>query len=134
MSLKKLFRERKSPYSFEQTLETIESNVKNAGWKIPKTHNFQKTILKNGFGDVGKLIQLEICSPYHAYQLVSEDDNKLISIIMPCSISVYEKSDGNTYVATTNLEGLGKEFGGVVEETMLDVLVYEDKFLHFLHN
>ena len=37
---------------------------------------------------------------------------------MPCTISVYEKGDGETYAPSTNAPLLGRAFGGVVAEVM----------------
>ena len=41
-----------------------------------------------------------------------------LSVMMPCSIGVYEKSDGKTYISTMNAGLLGRMFGGVVAEVM----------------
>lgn len=37
---------------------------------------------------------------------------------MPCTISVYEKSDGRVYIGTMNAALLGRMFGDTVAETM----------------
>jgi uncharacterized protein (DUF302 family) len=37
---------------------------------------------------------------------------------MPCTISVYEKSDGKAYIGSMNAGLLGKMFGGTVAEIM----------------
>jgi len=42
------------------------------------------------------------------------DDARLVSAMMPCTISVYEKDDGNIYVAHMNAGLMGKVFGGVI--------------------
>ena len=38
--------------------------------------------------------------------------------MMPCTISVYQKSDGKTYIGTMNAGLLGKMFGGMIAEVM----------------
>ena len=46
---------------------------------------------------------------------------------MPCTISVYQKSDGKTYIATMNAALLGKMFGGTVAEIMGDKVAVDQK-------
>ena len=38
--------------------------------------------------------------------------------MMPCTVSVYQKSDGKAYIETMNAGLLGKMFDGVVAEVM----------------
>jgi uncharacterized protein (DUF302 family) len=35
---------------------------------------------------------------------------------MPCTIAVYEKSDGKTYVSLMNMDMLGMIYGGLIAE------------------
>ncbi len=37
------------------------------------------------------------------------DDERIISVMMPCRISVYEKKDGKAYVALINAGSLAKD-------------------------
>ena len=37
---------------------------------------------------------------------------------MPCTIAVYQKNDGKTYIGTMNAGVMGKLFGGVISEVM----------------
>lgn len=58
-----------------------------------------------------------------------------VSVMMPCSIAVYQKNDGKTYVSTMNNGLMGKMFGGVVAEVMGGpVAANEEKFMAFLNN
>jgi uncharacterized protein (DUF302 family) len=41
-----------------------------------------------------------------------------MSVFMPCTISVYEKSDGKASIGTVNAGLLGRMFGGTVAEIM----------------
>ena len=34
--------------------------------------------------------------------MMLKDENKVIATMMPCTISVYEKADGKTYIGTMN--------------------------------
>ncbi|MEA3282854.1 MAG: DUF302 domain-containing protein [Euryarchaeota archaeon] len=63
--------------------------------------------------------------------LLMEDDAKYVAVMMPCSVAIYEKSDGNTYVASMNVGMRGKVFGGAVDQTMSKVTADDKKILGF---
>ena len=50
---------------------------------------------------------------------------------MPCTISVYEKSDGKTYISMMNLELMGKMYGGDVETMAVKLAPQMDAMLTF---
>jgi uncharacterized protein (DUF302 family) len=50
---------------------------------------------------------------------------------MPCTISVYEKKDGKTYIGTMNAGLLGDMFGGTVTTVMKEVASDQQSFIAF---
>jgi uncharacterized protein (DUF302 family) len=70
---------------------------------------------------------INLCSPDYAYDILKEDDNKIVSVFMPCTISVYEKSDGKAYIGAMNAGLLGTMFGGTVAEIMGEKVAAEQK-------
>jgi len=71
----------------------------------------------------------ELCNPKHSYRLLSKDDERIYSSLMPCRLSVYEKSDGKTYISRLNSIILSKQIGGLVEEVMTDATDETEGFL-----
>lgn len=51
---------------------------------------------------------------------------------MPCSIAVYTKADGKTYVSSINAGQMGNLMGGVVDEVMTQVDSEQHRILRFL--
>ena len=47
-------------------------------------------------------------------KILVNDDLKKLTTMMPCTIAVYEKSNGKTYISMMNMEMLGMIYGGVV--------------------
>ena len=115
-----LISEVQSPLGFEETLEFIEDQAKSIGWKVPKKWkaNFQKNFMKIADKDIGPMKLLKMCEPHIAADLLEKDMNKFLSVMMPCTFSVYQKSDGKTYVAMMNLELFAKAMGGDVVPAM----------------
>lgn len=127
-----MLHEQVSPYDFERTLQTITDHAKTRGWKVPKVYDFQETIRKEGGGDIGKVRVIELCQPKYAGELLKSDEHKVMSVMMPCAIGIYEKSDGKTYVATLNMKLMSKVFGGPVGEMLAQVAEDDAAMLSFL--
>jgi len=109
-----------SPLGFDETLERLESNAKKLGWKVPKKWkaNFQRNFKKIVGKDIGPMRLLKLCEPGIAADLLIADKNKFLSVMMPCTFGVYEKSDGKVYVAMMNLELIATVMGGDVVPAM----------------
>lgn len=74
---------------------------------------------------------INICQANHAFSILKNDVDRKISVFMPCTMSVYEKSDGRTYIGTMNVDLLGKMFGGNVAEVMVEVATDQQSFISF---
>jgi uncharacterized protein (DUF302 family) len=118
--------ETKSPYGFEETVSMIAEGAKQRGWVVPKVHDFQQALLKYDQDDPGRIKVLKVCKPEYAARLLKRDENKFVSVLMPCSVSIYEKSDGHTYVAAMNMKLMSKLFLGDIGQ-MLSVVAEEDR-------
>lgn len=115
-----MMQETESPYDFTHTTERFETTVENtAGWKILGTLDLQAKMDAHGY-DVERITVYEICSPDYAVNILECDDERLVSPMMPCRVSIYEKSNGQTYVGRMNSGLMARLFGGVVQRTMAD--------------
>lgn len=112
-----MFFESKSKYSFDDTVSKLTDAIVQGGWKVIHTHDLQETMTKNGY-EVAPVKVLELCKPQYAQKLLSVDELRIYSNLMPCRISVYEKADGHTYISRMNSAMFAAMIGGVVEEVM----------------
>ena len=112
-----MFFENKSRFGFEETINQLTELVPENEWKIIQMLDLQETMRKNG-KDVLPVKVVEMCKPDYAYQLLSEDSQRIYSNMMPCRISVYEKSDGNTYISRMNSAMFAEQIGGVMQGVM----------------
>lgn len=112
-----MIHEIESQYTFEETLENIEVNAKAKGWKVPKKWkvNLHKNMLKVVKVDIGPNTLIKMCEPKAAADILIHNELKRLSSIMPCTISVYVKTDGKTYIGYMNMQVLGLLFGEKVE-------------------
>ena len=107
-----------SPLGFDETLVKLEENARGAGWKVPSKWkvNFQKNLLKVTGTDIGKNQVLKMCEPQAAAKMLVHEEYKRLTTMMPCTIAVYEKSNGKTYISIMNMEMLGMIYGGLIAD------------------
>ena len=112
-----MFIENKSRFNFEETILKLTEAVSKSDWKLIHMHNLEQLMLNNGH-EVLPAKVMEICAPSFAFKLLSKDEERIYSNMMPCRLSVYEKSDGKTYVSRMNIEQFASSMGGVIQEVM----------------
>jgi len=112
-----MLHEAQSKYDFEKAVQVFEETALAMGWKIPVVHDMAEVMKKNGY-NVKNMKVFELCYPAHAYEILSRDDERIVSNMMPCRVSIYEKSDGKTYISWMNTSLLGNMMGGVVGDVM----------------
>jgi uncharacterized protein (DUF302 family) len=96
-----LIREEKSKYGFEETVTAFKSAVTEAGWVIPAVHDLQKSMADYG-AEVNKVKVFAVCYPEHAVKILSGSDERIVSSMMPCYVSIYEKEDNAVYISMIN--------------------------------
>jgi uncharacterized protein (DUF302 family) len=126
--------EKKSPYDFDKTVATIQENAMKRDWLVAKVYDFQKSLLKHKQPDPGRIKVLKLCHPEIAGKMLANDENKHVSVMMPCTISVYEKKDGNTYVAMMNMSLMSKVMGGEIGAILKRVAEEDAALLAFLEH
>lgn len=115
--MENMFIEVPSKFAFEQTVTALTEKIEAANWKVLITHNLQDSLYKNGY-EVLPVKVIDLCNPHHSSKILSRDTERIYSNLMPCRISVYDKSDGTTYVSLMNSGMLASQIGGIVEEVM----------------
>jgi uncharacterized protein (DUF302 family) len=115
--------ERPSRFMFDQTTEMIRAEAEKSGWNIPAIHDLQQSLAKSG-KHVRPVKVIEVCKPQYSGQMLELNDERIMSVMMPCRISVYEKNDGKAYVSLLNgglmAEGLPENIARVMKEASDD--------------
>ena len=111
--------ENESSYSFAETVERIQAEAIEAGWKVPAIHEINNSVASGGF-DVAPVTVIELCKVDLAGQILSEDDSRIVSSMMPCRVAVYEDEEGRVIVSRMNTGLVSKLFGGDIAAIMAD--------------
>jgi len=112
-----LFVEYTSLYTFDETVAKLTDSVFDGGWKNPATHDLQATLAKSNI-EILPVKVIELCNPSIAYKVLKGDDTRIYANMLPCRISVYNKSDGKTYISIMNFAVLAQQIGGITEIAM----------------
>ena len=125
--------EKVSPYGLEETVNKIVSAAEAAGWNVSSVAKLDESVKKHGGAEVLPVRQINLCQASYASTILADDQARIASVMMPCTISVYTKSDGKTYVGTMNPGIMGKVFGGTIAKVMGGpVAVDQAAFVSFL--
>ena len=101
METNQMIIEKVSPWDFEKTVELLTDAAVKRDWNIPATHDLQQSLAKAGKA-VNPVKVLEVCKPEYSGKMLEKSDERIVSVMMPCRISIYLKEDGKTYVAMIN--------------------------------
>ena len=105
MATNQIIIEHVSPFNVETTVEKLVAAATKLDWQNPAIHNLQNSLAKAG-KEVRPVQVIEICKPEYSGKMLEKSDERIVSVMMPCRISVYEKADGKTYVALLNMASM----------------------------
>ncbi len=129
------FKEIKSAYDFDKTVELISSRI-NAkdGWHVTTIIDQQKEVIDDGGQDVGKVKIIKFCNGKLSGEMLMADESKFMATKMPLSISVYEKSDGRVVIGLMNGYIMARLFSGTREGEIMEKVVRDmESILSFTH-
>jgi uncharacterized protein (DUF302 family) len=119
METNQLVVEQTSKFSFAKTIDLLVAEAERRDWKVPAIHDLQQSLAKSG-KTVLPVKVIEICKPQYSGKMLELNDERIISVMMPCRISVYEKNDGLAYISLINAgalaAGLPENISGVMKD------------------
>lgn len=125
-----MFEERESPFAVEETVARIQHNIEAAGngWELAGLRYPARPVEATG-GNALPVMLIEACSTNYSGPILKNDRVRFLSLLMPCKIGVYKKSDGKTYIGIMNVGLLSRLFGTSVGDIMGQVVKDQESFL-----
>ena len=118
-----------SALPFDATVTAIEVAAKEHGWMVPKVYDLQQSLKRAGH-EIGPTKVISLCQPEHAAGILSNDENKAVTGMMPCRIGVFQVEDRRVFVSKLNVGMMSKMFGGQIEQIMSKVSAEEKAMLN----
>lgn len=125
------FTEIESPFGVEETAARIQQNIQtleHKGWALSGLRDPSKAVANAG-GNVPPVLLVEACSTDYSGPIMAKDSTRILSILMPCTITVYKKDNGKTYIGMMNAGLMGQMFG--VGDVMSHVAADQKIFVTF---
>lgn len=110
-----MFSTRRSKFGFDATVAALREAAPRNGWEVPFENDLQEDYIRAGHEDMTRCTVLYFCNPHGGYDILSADRNKMLSIMMPTGVSVYETRRGKVKVATMNFGLMSNFFGGTTK-------------------
>lgn len=118
METNKVINEIVSLWDFEKSIELLIAAAEEGNWMIPAIHDLQQSLARAG-KEVRPVKVLEVCKPQYSGKMLEKNDERIVSVLMPCRISVYLKEDGKTYISIINIAALIPGLPESVREVMM---------------
>lgn len=120
-----MIEDRESALSFEDTVRTLEGAVREAGWVLSDSKDFNRSLEKEGAVLEPRIHLIKLCKPSYAVEVLKEE--RRVACLMPCTFAVYEDDAGRVRVSKMNTGLMGKLFGGAVRRVMGESVSKEEK-------
>lgn len=114
-----------SPHSFDETVRRLEQAVKDRGWVLSESKDFNTSLAKHGVEFKPRVHLIALCKPEYAKEVLQ--DERRVACLMPCTFAVYEDDAGRVRVSKMNTGVMGKVFGGTVARVMGGGVAKEEK-------
>ena len=104
-----LIYEYQSKLGYDETIAAIKKNIeKSPGWIVRFGAGCSMPKIKDG----SKMTIMKLCHSKYGAKLLDGENTRKTSAIIPCTFSVYQKSDGKVYLSRVNVSLLGTLLGG----------------------
>jgi len=112
-----LFLEDASPKPMVPTIEAFRAEVSAAGWSVLGVTNMTGILAERGF-EVRPVLVFDVCSSRYSGELLAKDETLFVSSMMPCSVSIYQTSEGKVVISRMNSAAMGGMIGGRAGEVV----------------
>lgn len=104
---------------FDTTVSRLLEEIERKSWKLSHVYDLQKT-MENHNKKVLPVKVISLCHANHSSKILESDSERIVSSMMPCRVSVYEKHDGKTYISMLNSSALASSLDGISGQVMID--------------
>lgn len=106
-----LFLEDTSPKGLVPTTEAFREAVKAAGWSVLGVTNMAGILSERGF-TLHPVLVFDACSGKYSADLLSKDETRFVSSMIPCRVAIYQTSTGKVVISRMNSVAMAGMVGG----------------------
>jgi len=109
-----MFLEDTSPKPLVPTVRAFREAVEAAGWSILGVTNMAGILSERGF-TLHPVLVFDACSGRHSFALLSRDETRFVSSMIPCRVAIYQTSTGQVIISRMNAVAMASMIGGPAE-------------------
>jgi len=109
-----MFLEDTSPKPLVPTVRAFRESVEAAGWSILGVTNMAGILSERGF-TLHPVLVFDACSGRHSFALLSRDETRFVSSMIPCRVAIYQTSTGKVIISRMNAVAMAGMIGGPAE-------------------
>jgi len=107
---------KQSKLGFDETVAALQKNIEANGWVVSRVADMNKSMAKHGVEFEPRVKLVKLCNAEYAKSILATDRH--ISVMMPCTLAVWEGDDGKVYLSKMNMGLMARMFGGNVARVM----------------
>lgn len=107
----KLFLEDSSPKPLGPTTEAFREAVRAAGWSVLGVTNMAGILSERGY-TLHPVLVFDACSGKYSADLLSKDETRFVSSMIPCRVAIYQTSTGKVVISRMNSVAMAGMVGG----------------------
>ncbi len=113
-----MFLQTESPKSLPETVKIFKEEVTAGGWSILNTTNMAGILSEKGY-TLSPVLIFDVCSGKYSAQILSKDEHRFVTPLMPCRVSIYQTGQGKVIIARLNAKSMVPMFSAELGEIML---------------
>ena len=111
-------------YGIDETVSKLRDNIVAHGWKVSGVRDLKKSMAKDSVKLDYEVRLVNLCNANYAKKVLDQD--RYVSAMMPCTISVWQGDDGKIYLTRINMKLMARMFGGNISEVMGGVVARQE--------
>jgi len=127
-----MFLQTESTRALAETVKIFKEEIAAGGWSILNMTNMAGVLSEKGY-TISPVLIFDVCSGKYSAQILARDEQRFVTPLMPCRVSIYQTSQGKVIIARLNAGSMapmfsaeladimtksGKEIEEVIEKTM----------------
>jgi len=112
-----MFLQTESPTSLSETIKVFREEIAAGGWSILNATNMAGILSEKGY-TISPIMIFDVCSGRYSANILAKDENRFVTPLMPCRISIYQTSEGKVIIARLNAKSMTPMFSPELADTM----------------
>jgi len=112
-----MFLQTESPKSLSETVKAFKEEVITGGWSILNVTNMAGILSEKGY-TLSPVLIFDVCSGKYSAQILSRDEHRFVTPLMPCRVSIYQTQQGKVIIARLNAKSMAPMFSPELADTM----------------